>query len=289
MIHSDTIGSLVGSLAKAQLEIRNPPLDSVNPHFRNRYASLGAHLDAVRIPFANHGLILTQQVENDQGVVTVTTMIAHTSGEWIRSSVGMPLPDRATAQNLGSIVTYLRRYAIGSAVLLTGEEDNDAEEDRNHRKATPVQQQAPIAAPTKSDPPPRSDGLLLALPAKKPITHDASMIFSSTPVEAVASPKSLTKPKSAKKWTSTGNDVVKVLKIVDRGEAIAMLCQHPTLGQSWVSSRPSLAEKVKIETNIELTWEWDEAGFFRATDVREPPNFRDLRTSNGNFETQPIY
>ena len=130
---SQDIGALCAALSKAQSEIKNPPLDSKNPHYGNRYASLAAHLEAARTPLAKQELTLTQHLGYTDGRVCVTSLLSHSSGQWMRSTVAMPLWEKAKAQDLGSIVTYLRRYAIASLLMLTGEEDEDAEHDRNTR------------------------------------------------------------------------------------------------------------------------------------------------------------
>jgi hypothetical protein len=264
MQQSQTIGSLVGSLAKAQEEIKNPPLDSVNPHFKNRYASLGAHLDAVRIPFAKQGLVLTQLVESEDNRVSVTTMIAHSSGEWISSMVSMPLPDRATAQNLGAIVTYLRRYAIGSIALLTGEEDTDAEQDRVARQQV---QDKPKPAPK---PEPR-----VAAEAKPPTPRD---VFDATPVDKKAAPAAGAAKR--KEWPRSGIDAVRPTKVIDRDEhRSAMLCEHgdAAFGSQWIAIPVSMVASVKMDKAIELTWTWNEVGMFReAVEIRPLPKLREL-------------
>ena len=84
---SQTIGALAKSLAIANTQIKNPNLDSVNPHFRNRYASLGAILNAIRVPFAAQGLTLVQSINTDNGMVSVETTVMHTSGEFLESRI----------------------------------------------------------------------------------------------------------------------------------------------------------------------------------------------------------
>lgn len=149
---SQTIGALAKSLAIANTQIKNPNLDSVNPHFKNRYASLGAILNAIRVPFAAQGLSLVQSINTDNGVVSVETTVMHTSGEFIAETVSMPFPERSTVQTLGSICTYLRRYSAAAMAGIVGEEDEDGEQDRQERASSPAK-----AAPTpaKAAPTPR--------------------------------------------------------------------------------------------------------------------------------------
>ena len=125
MQRSDTIGELAKALAAANLEITNPALDAVNPHFKSRYASLGAIINAVRLPLARHGISAVQTVSTDGGAVGVTTTLLHASGEWMAETAMSALPDRATVQQLGSVITYLRRYALASITGIVGEDDDD--------------------------------------------------------------------------------------------------------------------------------------------------------------------
>lgn len=258
MRQSEAIGSLVAALAKAQQEVRNPPLDSVNPHFRNRYASLGAHLDAIREPFARHGLVLMQSIGSEDGKVSVTTVVAHSSGEWMSGTVGMALPDKATAQNLGSIVTYLRRYSIGSMCLLTGEEDNDAEQDRVSRQDKPkVEASAPKAVPqVKSD----------KIKAVRELLDPHPSV-------------------SAKKeaWPKDGIDLVTTVKIVERGDANnAVLFSHPSHGNCWVAVAKEMTASLKVERRVELSWKWNQAGFMEAVEIGPVPKLTDMMKEGSN-------
>lgn len=122
---SETIGELAKALAAANGHIKNPNLDAVNPHFKSRYASLGAIINAVRAPLAAQGISAVQTVSNDGGSVGVTTTLLHSSGEWMAETIWSALPDRATVQQLGSSITYLRRYSLAAITGIVGEEDDD--------------------------------------------------------------------------------------------------------------------------------------------------------------------
>ena len=144
MNQSESITDLAGALAKAQAEIRNPAFDSTNPHFKNRYASLASHVDAVRAALPKFGLSVVQFVESpERDRVTVTTRILHASGQWIESCVGCASGGKV--QELGSAVTYLRRYALAAICGIVGEDDDDGERER---VAPRPQQQQVTQAPT---------------------------------------------------------------------------------------------------------------------------------------------
>jgi hypothetical protein len=179
---SETIGELAKALAAANGHIKNPNLDAVNPHFKSRYASLGAIINAVRAPLAAHGISAVQTVSNDGGSVGVTTTLLHSSGEWMAETIWSALPDRATVQQLGSSITYLRRYSLAAITGIVGEEDDDGNAgssgDRNDRpeprktfKPTEAKG-APVAAPKPSAPPAKA-APAKAEPVKDRIVADA--------------------------------------------------------------------------------------------------------------------
>ncbi len=118
---------LFKALADAQAETENPSFDSVNPHFRTPYASLASVRNAVFPPFAKHGLAIIQDVSVIIGAVRITTILTHSSGQWIAfSPLDMPLT-KADPQSVGAAETYGRRYAILAVAGVSGERDEDAE------------------------------------------------------------------------------------------------------------------------------------------------------------------
>lgn len=121
-VHIDAIAK---ALVAVHGELQPVAKDSVNPHFKNKYASLDTITEAVRPVLARHGLAIVQGGgESANGGILVTTMIVHESGQWISSSYSMPL-EKATAQSAGSAVTYGRRYLLGSMLAIATEEDDD--------------------------------------------------------------------------------------------------------------------------------------------------------------------
>lgn len=167
MEQSQNIGSLAAALAKAQLEITNPEFDAVNPHFKNRYASLAAHTESLRKPLARQGMAIVQSISTGDNSVSVTTRLIHASGEWIADSVSMALPERATAQVLGSFVTYLRRYSLAAFGLVVGEPDDDGEEDRKNRPTfNPANAKGGSSKPSSKPSKPADDFLAEAAPVR---------------------------------------------------------------------------------------------------------------------------
>jgi len=142
---SNTIGALAGALAAAAPNMRDARKDRANPHLKNRYATLEAVLDAVRDVLAAQGIAVTQGVSAAQGVVTVTTQLSHSSGEWMRSSLTLPVPAGkgiSEVQALGSTVTYGRRYGLAAMCGVGAEERDDDDGDLGRGVKPPAQKPA---------------------------------------------------------------------------------------------------------------------------------------------------
>ena len=122
---SPTIAALAAALVKAQSALSGAKKDSTNPHFKTAYADLASIWDACRAPLANAGLSVVQLVSSDATHAIVETILAHSSGEWVSSTLAVPLT-KADAQGLGSAITYGRRYAL-AAIVGVCPADDDAE------------------------------------------------------------------------------------------------------------------------------------------------------------------
>jgi len=144
---SPTIAALAAALVKAQSAMGGAKKDSTNPHFRTAYADLASVWDACRAPLANAGLSVVQLVSSDPTHAIVETILAHSSGEWVSSTLAVPLT-KADAQGLGSAITYGRRYALAAIVgVCPADDDGEAAVARptqfvaviNKRPAQPAQ------------------------------------------------------------------------------------------------------------------------------------------------------
>ncbi len=95
-----------------------------------RYAPLSSGLDIVRKTLGQHGIATIQTTAIDQGagVVNLTTVLAHASGEWIAASDWpvCAVSETATPHRMGAALTYARRYALFTLVGIAGEDDLDA-------------------------------------------------------------------------------------------------------------------------------------------------------------------
>jgi hypothetical protein len=122
------LNELAAALAKAQFVMANPKFDKLNPHFKNKFASLASVRDAVIPVLAEHGITCLQDLTNVEGGVACTTILIHSSGQSMRfGPLKMPV-SKADAQGFGSAATYARRYHLMAVANVVGDEDDDANE-----------------------------------------------------------------------------------------------------------------------------------------------------------------
>lgn len=149
----ENIAELATALCAAQAEMRPAPKDSVNPHFKSRYADLASLWDTIREPLTKNGLSVVQTFNPDHndGELMLTTILMHKSGQSIQSTMRMPLPKR-DPQGLGSATSYARRYALSAMVGATSDDDDDGNaampSNGNGRKPAPAPAPKP-SAPTE--------------------------------------------------------------------------------------------------------------------------------------------
>ncbi len=137
---SEQIGALAAALARAQAELTNPEktltatISSPFPREEKRtfrYASLASGLDIVRKTLSQQEIatIQTTRLEPATGQVHLTTLLAHSSGQWISSDWPVcSSKDIDAPHRTGAALTYARRYALFALVGITGEDDVDAPE-----------------------------------------------------------------------------------------------------------------------------------------------------------------
>ena len=135
---SESIGAIAGALAKAQAELTNPAksltatIPALFPREADRtfrYAPLSAGLEIVRKCLGQHeiAVVQTTAIEKEAGLIQLTTMLAHSSGEWMSSDWPVcPVAETAAPHRMGAALTYARRYALFTLVGIAGEDDLDA-------------------------------------------------------------------------------------------------------------------------------------------------------------------
>src|ERR1700688_4777766 len=134
---SESVAAIATALAKAQTELSNPEKAMIGTVYNNRsdspqsfrYASLSSGLDIVRKTLGGHQIAIAQTTDIDRasGTVNLTTVLLHTSGEWISSDWPVCRLSETTApRRMGAALTYARRYALFTMVGIAGEDDLDA-------------------------------------------------------------------------------------------------------------------------------------------------------------------
>jgi hypothetical protein len=162
-----TTSTLNSSLVAALGELRNIAKDKINPHFKSRFTSLDAILDATRPVLAKHGLALSQEPVFEDGMAGVVTRIIHAGGESRESKLLLPLRDQS-AQGVGSCLSYARRYAAAAVLGIASDEDDDGQVASTPAKAViakpafkaqvggqdarEAMKPAPVAAPAQAAP-----------------------------------------------------------------------------------------------------------------------------------------
>lgn len=139
MQRSDDIKDLALALSLAQGEIVNPEKNAINPYFSNttktaKYADLAEVLNVIRPAFSKNGLAFIQIPSVSENSASVETVLLHKSGQFISEKISSPVPPKKdketgtilpmTAQSIGSVITYLRRYAIAAFAGIAQEDDD---------------------------------------------------------------------------------------------------------------------------------------------------------------------
>jgi hypothetical protein len=139
---AEGIKNLSAALLAFQAETTGVKRDAKNPHFKSAYATLEAVIDTARPHLQKHGIAFTQAPGAlVDGALEITTMLVHPmSGEWMRSTVHVPLTKR-DAQGVGSAITYACRYSLMAALGLPPTDDDG--ESASRHNVTPLRQASP--------------------------------------------------------------------------------------------------------------------------------------------------
>jgi uncharacterized protein YukE len=138
MRHSEQVNELGAALAKAQRKMEGAKKGSANPFFKSKYADLASVAGACLDHLNDAGIAVVQAPSTlDDGRVSVETMLIHMSGQWMAETLtGKPKDDGPQA--LGSVITYLRRYALAAFAGVAPEDDDaEAAEGRKGAKVEP--------------------------------------------------------------------------------------------------------------------------------------------------------
>jgi hypothetical protein len=142
---SDNVDKIIPAFIAFQGDMPSVPKDGNNPHFKSKYATLGAITEATRPHLAKHGLGYTQFMSNRDGYQLIVTRIMHISGQWMEDDGYILNPTKNDPQGMGSAVTYARRYTLGASLGIITEDDDDG--NRASEPAKPAPQPAKPAKP----------------------------------------------------------------------------------------------------------------------------------------------
>jgi hypothetical protein len=161
---SESIKGIAAALAAAQAEMGRVLKDKTarvtmkaGGAYSFDYADLATVLDVVKPALSKHGIAIVQAASLESGQVVLETRLAHSSGEWIESSLSVK-PEDVAPQKIGSAITYARRYALSCMVGVASEEDDDGNAAEGNeartvqRPASPPRPAAQTTAPVLNAP-----------------------------------------------------------------------------------------------------------------------------------------
>lgn len=239
-IRSESIDELVLALAKSQLEfdaiVKNKSAEVTTKREGARsytygYADLAAVLEVVRPVLGENGIAIIQLPNSSNGTVTVSTILAHRSGQFIRNNLSLSCSN-GDPQALGSAITYLRRYALQSMLGVAPSEEDDDGQAASGTKPPPPPQPAPRRSQRATEQAPQApvaaEKVATVTPAPAP-----------TPAKAPVAPTPVAQPKT----TGSERKVGIIAKIEPRG-ATAILVTFED-GFTASCSRAKLPEVVE--------------------------------------------
>jgi hypothetical protein len=183
---SENVAAIATALAKAQTELSNPEKAMIGTVYNTqtdsqqsfRYASLSSGLDIIRKALGGHQIAITQTTDIDRasGTVNLTTILLHTSGEWISSDWPVcQLSETSAPRRMGAALTYARRYALFTMVGIAGEDDLDAPDIANEGPKGDKTAEASHAPNSGVEPvPARANQFRAGDPASRPVREKLS-------------------------------------------------------------------------------------------------------------------
>ena len=147
---SEDINELATAFAKAQSEMKSASFDKVNPHFKNRYASLQSFIAACKDHLNKYGLSFTQPSYINGLQTILETVIMHSSGPWMSGEM-LIIPGKGDIQSFGSSMTYAKRYLLSAMLGIAADDDDDGEEAMAPPPPATPKKAAPPIMPTKEE------------------------------------------------------------------------------------------------------------------------------------------
>lgn len=145
MNKSESIAELAKALSAFHQEVKQPLKDKDNPFFKSKYVPLENVVEAITDISPKHGLSFIQYPVNQDNKVGIITILMHSSGEFIETEPVFATPAKNDAQATGSVITYLKRYALSAVFGITSDEDDDGNQatyggNKPKQQSKPAQQ-----------------------------------------------------------------------------------------------------------------------------------------------------
>ena len=126
---SAQINEIATALSEFQGSIKQPKLTKEvkvatrqGSNYKFRYADLSACMEASREGLKANGLAVVQMIDNDR----LITLLTHKSGQWFQSVISIRNANNLAYQDLGSAITYLKRYSFCAILGIVADDDDDA-------------------------------------------------------------------------------------------------------------------------------------------------------------------
>lgn len=143
---SEQVDKIFPALIKAQSEFKAVVLDSVNPHYRSKYASFDSVWSSVKDALKANGLAVLLPLGKAEIGITVTPRVIHTSGQWLEGDASVFPVSKNDPQGVASATTYAKRIALTALLALAGDTDDDGNLASAATKSDPVEVAKRVAA-----------------------------------------------------------------------------------------------------------------------------------------------
>ena len=121
----EKIAEFMASYAKFFNDVENPKNTKQNDFLKNKYSPLDVVLNCVRVPMSKQGLSFIQMPVTDDSMIKVNTLLMHKNGCYMSIEGVSIKPDKNTAQGIGGIITYIKRYMINAICGISSEGEDD--------------------------------------------------------------------------------------------------------------------------------------------------------------------
>ena len=120
------ITNISKALVEAHKQFKPVQTSGLNPHLRSKYSTIADYLNAVQTALLNNGIVISQSVSKTEVGIAVTTILIHTSGEYLESEPCVLPVEKPNAQAVGSAISYARRYSLAAFLgIAAGTDDDD--------------------------------------------------------------------------------------------------------------------------------------------------------------------